>query len=277
MNNKKISIAVALSCCLCFPLGAQKAKTLTLLQTSDTHSRIEPIPEATADTYAGMGGFVRRATMVKQLRQENPGLLLFDCGDLSQGTPYYNLFQGEIEIRLMSQMRYDAVAIGNHEFDFGLENMARLFKMATFPVVCANYDVKGTVLEGLVKPYTIIEREGLRIGVFGLSPMLDGLVQADKCVGVGFNDPVTVANEIAALLKIEEQCDAVICLSHLGVDYDSTQLLPKTRNIDVVLGGHSHTFMQKPEQIENLDGKQIPLLHTGRGGVFVGQTQLTFL
>lgn len=181
--------------CLLAPDSAQKTKQLVILQTSDTHSRIEPIAVNAADRYAGMGGTVRRATFIKEARKVNPDLLLFDCGDISQGTPYYNLFQGEVEVKMMNLMGYDAMTIGNHEFDFGLENMARLFRMANFPVVCANYDVTGTVLEGLVKPYTTFSRNGLKIGVFGLAPKMEGLVQADKCEGVVYNDPIEVAQK----------------------------------------------------------------------------------
>lgn len=263
-------------CCAVLPGFAQKTKTVTLLQTSDVHSRVEPIATNAADKYAGMGGFVRRATMVQELRRESPDLLLLDCGDFSQGTPYYNLFRGEVEVKMMNEMGYVAAAIGNHEFDFGLDNMARLFRMAEFPVVCANYGVEGTPLEGLVKPYTILERDGLRIGIFGLSPKMEGLVQADKCEGVVYKNPVVTGNEVAAKLKKGEKCDVVICLSHLGVSEDVKQLIPETRNIDVVLGGHSHTFMQVPEVVLNLDGKNVSLLHTGRSGIFVGRTELTF-
>lgn len=275
-RDRQFIAVLLLLLCLQLPSMAQRTKTLTLLQTSDTHSRIQPIDAASSDTHAGMGGFVRRVTMLKQLRQETPGLLLFDCGDFSQGTPYYNLFQGEVEVKLMNEMAYDAVAIGNHEFDSGLDNMARLFRLAKFPVVCANYDVKGTVLEGLVKSYTVVERDGLRIGIFGLSPVLEGLVQADKCVGVTYEDPVAVANEIAIWLKQDEKCDAVVCLSHLGVQYDKELLIPQTRGIDVVLGGHSHTLMKEPEVVLNLDQKSVSVLHTGAKGAFVGRTYLAF-
>ena len=263
-------------CCVLLPGFAQQTKTVTLLQTSDVHSRVEPIATNVADPYAGFGGFVRRASMVQELRRELPDLLLLDCGDFSQGTPYYNLFRGEVEVELMNEMGYVAATIGNHEFDFGLDNMARLFRMAKFPIVCANYSVDGTVLEGLVKPYIVVERDGLRIGIFGLSPEMDGLVQADKCEGIVYKDPVAVANEIAAKLKKTEKCDAIVCLSHLGVSYDAKHLIPGTRNIDVVLGGHSHTFMKEPEIVLNMDGKNVSLSHTGRSGVFVGRTDLTF-
>lgn len=271
---------------LLFALMADSAsaqqKELYILQTSDTHSRIEPIPAQTADPAAGMGGVVRRATFVKNFRNEHPDVLLFDCGDISQGTPYYNLFKGEVEIKAMNLMKYDAMTIGNHEFDFGLENMARLFRMADFPVVCANYEVKGTVLEGIVKPYVVLERSGLRIGVFGISPKLEGLVQADKCEGVVYKDPVATAQQMADLLKEKEHCDVVVCLSHLGIqpgadaseEYDNN-LVAKTRNIDIILGGHTHTNMEQPAVYQNADGKNVPIMHVGKSGVYVGKMKLT--
>ncbi len=268
-------------------LSAQQGKSgalekqLFILHTSDTHSRIEPISREAADEYAGMGGAVRRAGIVKQFRSKHPDMLLLDCGDMSQGTPYYNLFQGELEIKMMNLMGYDAMAIGNHEFDFGLENMARLFRLARLPIVCSNYEVAGTVLEGLVKPYIILEREGLKIGVFGLAPKLEGLVQADKSEGVVYKDPIAVAQEMSDLLGGKEGCDVVICLSHLGLqrlmpgDVDDEQLVAKTHGIDVILGGHTHTFMEKPMVYLNANGENVSLLHSGRNGVFVGEMVLT--
>ena len=276
---KRISIYCLLVVCLIFTASAQQTKELFILQTSDTHSRIEPINPHAADKYAGMGGTVRRATFLKEYRAEHPDALLFDCGDISQGTPYYNLFRGEVEVKMMNLMGYDAMTIGNHEFDFGLENMARLFRMANFPVVCANYDVSGTVLEGLVKPYTILKRNGLKIGVFGLAPKMEGLVQADKCEGVVYKEPIAVAQEVVDVLRNKEQCDVVICLSHLGIrsnNGDSDEkLVAETHGIDAILGGHSHTFMQKPAFYMNADGQSIPVLHTGRSGIYVGEMKLT--
>lgn len=275
MKKYQLYITLLFSVCILLPGFAQKTKNLTVLQTSDTHSRIEPVDVHAAGRDAGMGGYVRRATMVKELRKEIPDLLLVDCGDFSQGTPYYNFFKGEVEVSMMNQMGYDVVAIGNHEFDFGLENMARLFKMAKFPIVCANYGTEGTVLDGLVKPYVILKRNGLKIGIFGISPRMQGLVQGDKYEGVTFIEPVPVANKIAAKLKNKEKCDVVICLSHLGIQDDET-FVQQTRNIDLVLGGHSHTFMKKPAVFLNLDGKSVPVSHTGKNGVLVGRTNLTF-
>ena len=265
--------------CLVAPDSAQKTKQLVILQTSDTHSRIEAIAVNAADRYAGMGGTVRRATFIKEARKISPNLLLFDCGDISQGTPYYNLFQGEVEVKMMTLMGYDAMTLGNHEFDFGLENMARLFRMANFPVVCSNYDVTGTVLEGLVKPYTTFNRNGLKIGVFGLAPKMEGLVQADKCEGVVYNDPIEVAQKMADLLKNEEGCDVVICLSHLGYQLKNApcdeELAQKTNHIDAILGGHTHTFMKEPAVYLNKDGQNVPVMHTGKSGIYVGMLKLT--
>lgn len=268
----------------CFPwmLSAQQTKQLFILQTSDTHSRIEPVSDHAASIDAGKGGIVRRTSFVKQYRAMHPQALLFDCGDISQGTPYYNLFKGELEIKAMNLMGYDAMTIGNHEFDFGMENMARLFKMAQFPVLCANYDFTGTVLEGLVKPYVVLQREGLRIGVFGISPQLAGLVQASKCEGVCYKDPIATAQQMATLLRQQEHCDVVICLSHLGIqpgtdaegEYDNA-LVCQTRDIDLILGGHTHTFMEQPAIYKNMDGEDVGIMHVGRNGVFVGETVLS--
>ena len=259
--------------------SGQSGKQLFILHTSDTHSRIEPISAEAADEYAGMGGVVRRAGFVKQFRGKHPDMLLLDCGDISQGTPYYNFFKGELEVKMMNLMGYDAMTIGNHEFDFGLENMAELFRMADFPVVCSNYDVTGTVLEGLVKPYITLVREGVKIGIFGLAPKMEGLVQADKCEGIVYNDPIVAAQEVTDLLRTKEGCDVVICLSHLGFrlknEVCDEKLAAATRGIDVILGGHSHTFMEKPAFCLNAEGKSIPVLHTGRSGIFVGELDLT--
>ena len=259
--------------------SGQSGKQLFILHTSDTHSRIEPISAGAADEYAGMGGVVRRAGFVKQFRGKHPDMLLLDCGDISQGTPYYNFFKGELEVKMMNLMGYDAMTIGNHEFDFGLENMARLFRMANFPVVCSNYDVTGTVLEGLVKPYTTFNRNGLKIGVFGLAPKMEGLVQADKCEGIVYNDPIAVAQKIADRLRTKEGCDVVVCLSHLGFRIKNgvcdEKLAAETKGVDVILGGHSHTFMESPKNYLNIDGKNVPVMHTGKNGIYVGRLDLT--
>lgn len=277
---KKIGILAALLVLLLQPLAAQGQDTLFVLHTSDTHSRIEPVSRQSADRNAGLGGVVRRVSFVKQYRAEHPDVLLFDCGVFSQGTPYYNMFRGELEVKMMNLMGYDAMTIGNHEFDFGLENMARLFRMAHFPVVCANYEVAGTPLEGLVKPYVVLERQGVRVGVFGLSPRVEGLVQADKCQGIVYRDPIPVAREMVRLLRKEEKCDVVICLSHLGLygsglgDAGDEVLATQTEGIDLILGGHSHTYLERPSFYENASGQEVPVMHVGKNGAYVGKIKL---
>lgn len=254
---------------------AGKGQKLVILHTNDTHSCIYPLNAHLADTMlAGRGGFIRRTEMLRQERQRYPQLLLLDSGDFSQGSSYYTLYKGDVEVELMNLMGYDAATIGNHEFDFGVENMARLFRKAKFPIVCANYDFTGTPLEGIVKPYTVIRRDGLKIGVFGLSPQLDGLVLATSCAGVKYNDPVKAANDVARTLKEKEKCDVVICLSHLGWDIlglDDTELMPQVRNVDIVLGGHSHTYFEQMKYIKDLDGRDIPNDQNGKHGIFIGR------
>lgn len=267
-----IAVAVTLT-------AAAKGRQLLILHTNDTHSCVLPLNPNLADIMlAGRGGFLRRAAMIDQMRKEDKDLLLLDSGDFSQGSPYYTMFKGDVETELMNIMGYDAATIGNHEFDFGLDNMARLFKKVNFPIVCANYDFTGTVVEGLVKPYVIIKRKGVRIGIFGLSPKLDGLVMASTCAGVRYSDPIKTANAVADKLKNEEKCDVVICLSHLGWDeagLNDMEMMAKTRNIDLVLGGHSHSYFKTLNHVRNLDGKDVPNDQNGKHGIFVGKITLS--
>ena len=255
--------------------------TRYLRHTSDTHSRIEPLDKLAADPDAGKGGTARRAAFIRQFRAEHPATLVLDCGDYSQGTPYYNFYHGELEVKMIKHIGYDAIAIGNHEFDFGMENLSQLVRLAGCPTVCANYEVSGTPLEGLVKPYTIIKRDGLRIGVFGLGPKLEGLVQTDKCEGVAFKDPIATAQKTVETLRGKEKCDIVVCLSHLGYqllnpeDADDEKLVAQTQGIDVILGGHSHTNMDTPAFYRNAVGKEVPVFHVGRNGAYVGVWKLT--
>lgn len=256
------------------------SQTLTLVHTSDTHSCVEPIsPHDIKPQQADKGGYIRRVSLIKELRQEHPNLLLLDCGDFSQGSVYYNLFKGEVEVSLMNLMRYDACTIGNHEFDSGLDNMARLFRMAQFPIVCANYDFTGTVCEGLVKPYIIKECAGRRVGIFGLCPQLEGLVSAANCQGVVYHHPTQVAQQMADKLRNEEHCDFIVCLSHLGNgdrDDQDPAVIRATRGIDVFLGGHSHSYFEYAKYLPNADGREIPLDHQGKNGQYVGVLQFEF-
>ena len=272
---KKIN-DILLCCFFVFlPLTATAQKQLTILHTNDTHSTILPLNPNLEDTMkAGRGGYLRRINMLKEERHKDPDLLLFDSGDFSQGSGYYTMFKGDVEVGLMNEMHYDAATIGNHEFDFGLDNMARLFKMAQFPIVCTNYDFTGTVCEGLVKPYIVLKRKGVKIGVFALSPKLKGLISDKNCPGVKYLDPAKVALETATMLKKDMKCDMVICISHLGWDMggeDDSYMIKGSRNIDVVLGGHSHTFLERLEYVNNMDGKPVPVDQNGNHGIFIGK------
>ena len=255
---------------------AKKHKQLVILHTNDTHSTIFPLNIEFPDTMkAGRGGFLRRIAMLKEERQKHPDLLYFDSGDFSQGSGYYTLFKGDAEIGLMNQMGVDASTIGNHEFDFGLDNMARIFKQANFPILCANYDFTGTPVEGLTKPWIIIKRNGVKIGVFAVCPKLKGLVSDKNCLGVRYLDPAKVALKTATMLKKEKKCDVVICISHLGWESnrgeDDLYMIQNSRNIDLVLGGHTHTYMPSLEYEKNLDGKPIPVDQNGKHAIYVGK------
>lgn len=271
-------ICLSIFLCVFTVVAVAQKKQLVILHTNDTHSCIMPLNPNLADTaLAGRGGFLRRMALIEDERAKAPGLLLIDSGDFSQGSPYYNFYKGEVEVELMNRMGYDVATIGNHEFDFGLENMARIFRMAKFPIVCANYDFTGTSVEGLVKPYTIIKRNGLKIGLFGLSPQPRGLVDTTKFVGVKYLEPVETAERMAALLKTKKKCDVVICVSHLGwenEEFTDQMLVPATRDIDIVLGGHSHTYMKTLQYVKNVDGKDVPVDQNGKHGIWIGRIVL---
>ena len=275
---KRIAI-ISILVCLFVGVGAKGPKKITVLHTSDTHSCILPLNKNLADTMlADRGGFLRRISMLKQERAKDPNLLLFDCGDFSQGSSYYTMFKGDVEVGLMNQMHYDAVTIGNHEFDFGMDNMIRLFKMANFPVVCSNYDFGNTELKDIVKPYIVLKRQGVKIGVFALCPPLEGLVSTKNYGPLKFLNPVEVTNSMVDVLRNKEKCDVVICLSHLGwevSEYPDNTLIKNTSGIDLVLGGHSHTYLKTLGYETDKTGKKVPVDHEGKHGVFVGKILLT--
>ena len=257
---------------------AKKHKQLVVLHTNDTHSTIFPVnSNIDNQEIAGRGGFLRRVNMVKEQRRQHPDLLLFDSGDFSQGSGYYTLFKGEVEVGLMNQMGYDAATIGNHEFDFGLDNMARIFRMAKFPIVCSNYDCTGTVIQDLVKPYITLVRNGVKIGVFALSPELKGLVFDGNCEGITYLDPAETAQKYINILRKQEKCDIVICISHLGwevSDYTDEMFLKKVEGCDLVLGGHTHTYMKELGYAPDKTGKLIPVDQNGKHGAFIGKLVL---
>src|SRR5690242_3908762 len=230
-------------------LKASAADTvITILHTNDTHSQIDPLPAN--DKNAGKGGVARRATVVKRIRKENPNTLLVDAGDVMQGTPYFNFYRGEVEYKAMSAIGYDVGTLGNHEFDNGVEDLAKALKFATFDLVSANYDVKGTVLEGRVKPYVVKTVGGIKVGLFGLGISPVALITPANFKGVTYNDPVVAAREVVKTLREKERCSLVVCMSHLGYyvkgDRGDSLVASQVDGIDFIAGGHTHTFMQEP-------------------------------
>ena len=278
MNMKKCILLLCLVSMLSACGDKQQKRTLVILSTTDTHSQVEPLP-AKSTKYADMGGYARRMELIAQQRAENPDLLLFDSGDFSQGTPYFNFYHGRIEVDAMNRMGYDAATLGNHEFDNGLDTLAMLLRLAKFPIVCANYDVSGTVLEGLVKPYIVIDKGGIRTGVFGLGVSPQDLIAKKNFGDIRFLDPLTCINKTASLLREKEKCDVVVCLSHIGSDGKGVvghederdlTLIPMTQGVDLFLSGHTHHFYEG-ERLSNAQGEETVLLQAGKSGVKVGK------
>jgi len=252
---------------------------LTILHTNDMHSRIEPFP-MDGGRNQGLGGVAKRAALIKQIRQSTEQVLLLDSGDIFQGTPYFNVFGGELEFKVMSEMNYDLATMGNHDFDAGIDGFVKQLPHANFEFVSANYKVDGTALEPHIKPYKIIQKGQLKIGIFGLGIELDGLVPESLCKGVRYLDPITIAQQYANILKKEENCDLVICLSHLGYKYRNTKpsdvlLAQNTNGIDIILGGHTHTFLSEPDIRRNNVGDEVIINQVGWGGMILGRLDLT--
>ena len=248
---------------------------LTILHTNDVHSRIDPFP-MDGSRMAGLGGAVRRAEMIDEIRAKEDQVLLVDSGDIFQGTPYSNFFKGELEFKLMSKMKYDIATMGNHDFDAGLEGFENQLKHASFPFVVSNYDFKNTILNNKVERYKIFDFGEIKVGVIGLGIELDGLVHSDMYGETQYYDPIATGQKYADLLKEDMNCDYVICLSHLGYDYrtdkvSDTIVAQNTRNIDLILGGHTHTFMRTPDRRRNLEGKEVVINQAGWAGVLLGR------
>lgn len=266
------------ACAMCFFACAPKATTLTILHTNDTHSQVEPT-NPNAEKNADMGGYARRMGLIEQERQADPNLLLLDAGDFSQGSPYFNYYRGRVEIEAMNRMKYDAGTFGNHEFDNGLDTLAMVVRLANFPFVCANYDVTGTVLEGLVQPYVILRKGGLKIGVIGVGVNPKDLISADNFGGIRYLDPLPVINEKADLLRNKKHCDLVIVLSHLGTDNTngvSDQILARDmHNVDIIIGGHTHHVFNG-DRILDADEHEIVLSQMGKSGMRLGKIKVNF-
>ena len=259
-----------------------KTKQITILHTNDVHSHIEPFAK-NHYKYPNLGGIARRAVLIEKIRKENPNTLLLDAGDIFQGTPYFNYYGGELEFKLMSMLKYDASTIGNHDFDNGIDGLHAQLPHAKFDFISANYDFKNTVLDTLVKPYKIFNKNGIKIGVFGLGIKLSGLVEQSLYKETKYLDPIEISEDISRELKEKEHCDLVICLSHLGYHYSSSptkicdlNLAEKTKNIDLIIGGHTHTFLPKPTIAKNNIGENVLINQVGCYGINLGRIDFYF-
>ncbi len=261
-------------------IWAKKAyDKITILHTNDVHSRIEPFP--VGGRLAGKGGYAKRAAIIKYIRAQEKNVLLLDAGDLIQGTPYFNLFNGELEIKLMNAMQYDVTTIGNHDFDAGMDGLENMVDSANFPFVSCNYNFDNTNLKNKISNYKIIKKSNIKVGIFGVGIQLEGLVPAEKYTDTTYVTPLNVARETASFLKNEANCDLVVCLSHLGYQYkDKTpsdkHLAQATNNIDLIIGGHTHTLLNQPEILKNVDGARVLVNQVGWGGTHVGRVDFYF-
>jgi len=255
-----------------------KKNKLVILHTNDTHSNIETFP-LNHPKFPGMGGVAKRFSLIQQIRAENEHVLLLDSGDIFQGTPYFNTYNGELELKLMSKMGYDAATMGNHDFDIGLDGFLNAKKHANFPFLCSNYDFSKTILKDETLPYKVFKKGGIKIGVFGIGIDLNGLVPTDKFGATRYNDPIETANKIAQELK-DLACDLVICLSHLGYSYEDKSrisdlvLAQKTNNIHLILGGHTHTFLEKPTILKNTKNQSVIVNQVGWAGINLGKIEI---
>jgi len=281
---QKSAIATSLLSLGKFPLNAFSNKEfvkLTILHTNDVHSRVERFPND-GSRNAGLGGAARRASLIKDIRKREANVLLLDAGDIFQGTPYFNFFGGELEFKLMSEMKYDAATIGNHDFDAGIDGLAKQLPNANFPLVISNYDFSNTVMNGKTKDHLIFEKQGIKIGVFGIGISLPGLVPATLFKETQSLDPIATANSFAGRLKKDEACDFVICLSHLGFKYRTNELVSDhvlaeaSEHIDLIIGGHTHTFLDEAVVIKNRKGKSIMINQVGWAGILLGRIDVYF-
>ena len=258
--------------------GRQGDVKITILHTNDMHSHIHSF---TSGRNKGLGGMAQRAELIKSIRAQEEHVLLLDAGDIFQGTPYFNFYGGELEFKLMSEMKYDAATLGNHDFDNGLEGFAKQLPHANFPFLIANYDFTDTILKDKFKPFKVFNKGGIKIGVFGIGIELDGLVPKNLYGNTIYQDPIEKSNHYAYLLKKKEKCNLVICLSHLGLKYDTNEMsdmifASQTHDIDLIIGGHTHTFLKKPVSTLNLDKKEVLINQVGWAGINLGKMDFHF-
>ncbi len=289
MNNRRTFIKKTISGSLAigalgFPLdaiGASKTEKITILHTNDVHSQIEPFP-SDHKTFPGQGGIAYRASIIEKIRNTEKNVLLLDAGDIFQGTPYFNLFGGEVEFKLMSKLGYDVATLGNHDFDLGIDNLVKQLPNALFSFVNCNYDFSKTALKDKILPYKIIKKGKLKIGILGVGIELNGLVPDKHFEGIVYQHPIKCVQKYADILKNDEKCHLIICLSHLGNKYDDKEkvsdewLAQGTRNIDLIIGGHTHTFLEKPISYKNLDDKTVIVNQVGWAGVNMGRIDFSF-
>lgn len=257
-----------------------KSKTIVILYTNDQHSRIEPFPD-NDPKYPGMGGFAKRAKLIKKIKKEYQNVLLLDAGDIFQGTPYFNYYHGELEFKLMSQMGYDAATLGNHDFDLGIENLIKQLPHASFNFINCNYDFNNTPLKNKILPYKIINKDGIKIGITGVGIQLEGLVLKENYGDIIYHDPIEKVKTIEKILKEEKKCDYIICLSHLGYQYKDNKvsdilLAQNTKYLDLIIGGHTHTFLEKPVFIKNANNNETLVTQVGWAGIWLGQVIINF-
>ena len=263
-------------------LNLASENQLTILHTNDQHSRIEPF-DSSYTRNPNQGGFARRAALIQKIRSQESNVLLLDSGDIFQGTPYFNFFGGELEFKLMSMMGYDAATMGNHDFDNGVQGFKKVRPVAKFPFLCSNYDFKNTILDGETEKYKIFNKNGIKVGIFGVGIKLEGLVGKKDYGETEYLDPIEIAQHYSDFLRNEKNCDMVICLSHIGYDYlddpkkvsDKT-LAANTAGIDLILGGHTHTFLPEPQSFPNKNGKNVLVNQVGWAGLLLGKITFYF-
>jgi 5'-nucleotidase len=263
-----------------FGKNEQEDIILTILHTNDVHSRVEPFP-MDGGKNQGLGGVAPRSKLIKDIRATHKNVLLLDAGDMWQGTPYFNFFNGSVEYDLMNEMQYDAATLGNHDFDIGIDGLKKQIPNAKFSIINSNYNFENTVLKNDIKSYEIFDKNGLKIGVFGVGIDLNGLVPEKNFSGITYNNPIDIANKISKILKEDLKCDFVICLSHLGYKYENDKvsdevLAQNTSNIDLILGGHTHTFFEKPLEYKNKEQKIVVINQVGWAGIMLGKLDFHF-
>ena len=275
-NNKILAIAF-LVIISTFQLAAEKKIKLVILHTNDTHSQVEPTEKSNLKT-ADMGGYARRMGVIEKIRSEEKNVLLFDAGDFSQGTPYFNFFNGRVEIDALNRMQYDAGTLGNHEFDNGIDTLAVILKNARFPLISSNYEVDNTPIKNQIQPYLILKKIGLKIGIMALNVDPKSLIIESNYRGLVYRDPIEKAQELSAFLKNKQKCDLVICLSHLGsdstaIDVNDFTIAHQTKHIDIILGGHSHSLLENTKT-NNADGKKVIIAQMGKSGLYLGRIDI---